>query len=60
MVRKGLETDLLYIMKRSILLITPLQRIPRQSIAAMIIDALHDRNGGEEHALADRESGEHE
>ncbi|KAL9011755.1 MAG: hypothetical protein Q9180_009161, partial [Flavoplaca navasiana] len=26
----------------------------------MVIDAFHDRNGAEEHDLADRESGEHE
>lgn len=48
------------IMKRRILLVEPLQRIPRQAVSAMVIYALHDGNGAEAHGLADCETGEPE
>ena len=50
----------MHIMKLRILIITPLQRIPRQPIPAMVIDALHDGERAEAHGLADREAGEGE
>ena len=50
----------MHIMKRRILLIAPLQRIPRQPVAAMVVDALHDGDGAEAHGLADGEAGEGE
>ena len=48
------------VMKRSVLLIAPLQRIPGQPIPAMVVHALHNADGAEEHGLADREAREHE
>ena len=51
---------MMHVMKFRILLIAPLQRIPRQAIATMIIDALHDGEGAEAHGLTNREAGEGE
>ena len=48
------------IMKSRILLISPLQWVPRYFISAMVIDAFQHRNGAETHCLADCETGEHE
>ena len=48
------------IMKRRILFVPPLQRIPRQPIPAVIVHALHHANGAEPHRLTDGETGEYE
>lgn len=48
------------VMKSGVLLVAPLQRIPRQPIPAMVVHALHDADGAEEHGLPDRKAREHE
>ncbi len=50
----------MHVMKRRILLVAPLQRIPRQPVAAVVVDALEDGEGAEAHGLADREAREGE
>ena len=51
---------MMYIMKSRILLVPPLQRIPRQPIPAVIVHALHHADGAEPHRLTDGETGDHE
>lgn len=53
-------TLMMNIMKRRILLITPLQNIPRQAIPTMIIYPLHHTNSTEAHRLSDSQAREHE
>ena len=51
---------MMHIMERRILLTQPLQRVPREAIPAMVVDAFHDRDGAETHRLPDGEAGERE
>ena len=51
---------MMHIMERRILLIQPLQRVPREAIPAMVVDPFHDRDGAETHRLPDGEAGERE
>ena len=46
-------------MKRGVLLAQPLQRIPRHAIAAVVIDAFHDGNGGKADELTRGQAREH-
>ena len=48
---------MVHVVERRVLLIAPLQRVPRQSVAAVVVDALHDGDGAEAHGLADGEAG---
>ena len=49
-------TLMMYIMKRGVLLTQPLQRVPRYAIAAVVIDAFHDGNGGKPDDLTGRKT----
>ena len=51
---------MMHIMKLRVLLVSPLQRVPRQPITTMVIDALHHGYCAEAHCLADCETREHE
>ena len=53
-------TLMMYIMKRGVLLTQPLQRVPRHTIAAVVIDAFHDGNGGKADDLTGGKTREHQ
>lgn len=51
---------MMHVVELRVLLVAPLQRVPWQFVAAVVIDAFHYGDGAEAHCLADRETGEHE
>ena len=51
---------MMHVVERGVLLVEPLQRIPRQPVSAMVVYAFHDRDGAKEHRLPDRQAREHE
>lgn len=51
---------MMHVVKRSILLTQPLQRVPRHSVPAVVVDSFHDRNGGEAYDLPGRQAREHQ
>lgn len=53
-------TLMMHIVKRSVLLAQPLQRVPWHAITTVVVDTFHDRNGGEADDLTGGKTREHQ
>ena len=47
---------MMHVVKRGVLLVEPLQWIPRQPVSAMIVYAFHNGDCAEQHRLSDRQT----